>query len=112
MDDDAFFAFIAAIDDKDDWQNEACWIKANPNQGVSVDLDDLREKAKRATRSAGARNNFLIKHCCRWAQSVQSWLPVEKWDALRLKGKAQYTEEDLRGRSCFCGLERLPEDRP
>ncbi len=105
VEDDAFFAFVAAIDDTDDWQDESCWIKANPNQGISVDLDDLREKAARARRSAGSRNNFLIKHCCRWAQAVESWIPIEKWDGCLLKAADRYTEDDLKGRRCFGGLD-------
>ena len=42
------FAYIAAIDDEDDPFDESCWIKANPNLGVSVKADDLRRKAEKA----------------------------------------------------------------
>jgi phage terminase large subunit-like protein len=39
--------FPAALDPDDDWQDEGVWIKANPNLGVSVKIDDLRRKATR-----------------------------------------------------------------
>jgi phage terminase large subunit-like protein len=51
VDDEAFFFFIACIDDDDDPFDEACWPKANPNQGVSVFLEDLRDLARRARRN-------------------------------------------------------------
>lgn len=48
VEDDSHFAFIAAIDEGDDWADESEWPKANPNLNVSLKIDDLRRKAKRA----------------------------------------------------------------
>jgi phage terminase large subunit-like protein len=102
FEDDSYFAFIACIDDGDDWQDEACWPKANPNLGISASLDDLRDKAKRAIRSASARNNFLTKHLDRWTQQAQAWIPIERWDACAVDG---ITLESLSGRECYGGLD-------
>jgi phage terminase large subunit-like protein len=82
VEDDEWFAFIASIDDDDDWQDENCWAKANPNLSVSCFLDDLRAKARRARRNAAALNNFLCKHLDRWTQQAERWLQVEDWDLL------------------------------
>ena len=35
VDDDSYFVYIATLDEGDDWADETCWIKANPNLGVS-----------------------------------------------------------------------------
>lgn len=58
FDDDAYWGVIYEIDDDDDWRNEACWIKANPNLGVSVSLDSLREAARIAETSRPAWRIF------------------------------------------------------
>jgi phage terminase large subunit-like protein len=102
FEDDSYFAFIACIDEGDNWQDESCWIKANPNLGVSNSLEDLRDKAKRAIRTASARNNFLCKHLDRWTQQAQLWLPVEKWDACAAD---DVTLEALAGRKCYVGID-------
>ncbi|MGQ0440833.1 terminase TerL endonuclease subunit, partial [Bacillus sp. B-TM1] len=43
---DRFFAFIAEIDPEDDWKDEGCWVKANPNLDVTITLEKLREAYK------------------------------------------------------------------
>ena len=101
IEDDAWFAFIAALDDQDDWQDESVWIKANPNLGVSCFLDDLRDKAKRARRNAAALNNFLCKHLNRWTQQAERWIPIEDWDACR----SEFDVVRLEGRDCVGGLD-------
>lgn len=101
--DDAFFFFIACIDDDDDWQDERCWIKANPNLGVSTFLEDLREKARRANRNSAALNNFLCKHLNRWTQQAERWISVERWDAC--KARDDIDIEKLSGRDCFGGID-------
>src|SRR5205085_78295 len=40
--DDAFFAFVATIDETDDPAAESSWAKANPNWGVTVHAESLR----------------------------------------------------------------------
>ncbi len=36
--DDRFIAFIYELDDKDEWDREECWIKANPGLGTIKSL--------------------------------------------------------------------------
>lgn len=77
---DSHFAFVAGIDDDDDWQDEACWAKANPGLHVSVKIDDLRRKAKKAAIMPSARNEFLCKHLNRWTDATALWLNMTRWD--------------------------------
>lgn len=99
---DEWFAFVACLDPTDEVYKESNWIKANPNLPyVPSLLKVLREQASLATRSAGARNNFLVKHLCRWVSQGTPWLNVEEWD----KCKASFDYESLRGRPCYAGID-------
>jgi len=99
--DDTYFAFIAAIDDEDDWMDETCWAKANPNLGVSVKLDDLRRKASKAKQIPAAENNFRRKHLNQWTESVTAWLPDGLWASC----STPVDLAALRGRTCYAGLD-------
>jgi phage terminase large subunit-like protein len=101
IDDDAHFAFIAAIDDPDDWLDEAAWLQANPNLGVSVKLDDLRRKADRAREMPTSQNAFLRLHLGVWTEAAVRWLPAERWGACASK----FDPKLLRGRECWAGLD-------
>lgn len=79
IDDDAFFAVIYTIDDGDDWQDESNWVKSNPNLGVSVSLDYLREQARQAAIMPTAKVNFLTKHLNVWVTGESLWCNVERW---------------------------------
>jgi phage terminase large subunit-like protein len=56
--DDDYFAYIATIDEDDRWDDETCWIKANPNLGVSVNLRDLKRQATKARGAPAAQREF------------------------------------------------------
>lgn len=92
IDDDAFFANIYTIDEGDDWQDEKVWIKANPNLGVSVSLDYLREMARQAALMPQAKVNFLTKHLNVWVSGDSLWCNIERWKECA----AKYGLEDLR----------------
>ena len=77
--DDAFFAAIYAIDEDDDPFDERVWIKANPNLGVSVSADYLREQARQAKVMPRAKTNFLTKHLNVWVTGESLWCNVERW---------------------------------
>lgn len=98
---DATFAYIATIDKDDDWTDERCWIKANPNLGVSVELDEMREKCGKAKLVPGARNAFLRLRLNRWTEQENLWLDLDKWDVLG----EPFDPATLKGRRCFGGLD-------
>ena len=102
IEDDTHFGLIFTLDEGDDWENESNWIKANPNLGVSVKLDDLKRKAKKAKETPGALNAFLRLHMNLWTQAETRWIPVEKW---RECGKLEVVEAELIGRPCYAGLD-------
>ncbi len=104
---DDLFAFIARLDDGDDAFNEAAWLKANPNLGVSIHLEKLRIAARVAKRRPGALNEYLRKHMNLWTEVSTAWLPMPAWDACSdPTPHAQEIEQDgLRGEKCFVGVD-------
>ena len=102
IDDDAFFGLIYTMDEGDDpFADESCWIKANPNLGVSVKVDQLREAVKRAKESPGAMNSVLRLHFNVWTQAETRWLNIDKWRACG----NPIEPSSLRGRRCYGGLD-------
>ena len=102
IEDDSFAGWIYAIDEGDDWEDEANWIKANPNLGISKKVDDLRRLAKRAREMPAQLNAFLRLHMNVWTQSETRWINRAAWDA---GDKGAVDEGALAGRRCYAGLD-------
>jgi phage terminase large subunit-like protein len=99
--DDHFFAVIYTIDDGDDWTDPASWEKANPNWGVSVMPDMIRQLASKARQMPSSQNSFKMKHLNIWTNAAVSWLETDIWN----RQAANYTEEDMVGCECMMGLD-------
>jgi len=78
--DESVLAYIFEISPDDDPLDEANWIKANPNLGVSVNLDYLRQGALPASQSRLALNRFTRYHCNRLVSSTESAFDLQEWD--------------------------------
>lgn len=111
--DDSFFGIIYTLDLEkkdtdgkviepgDDWEDETCWIKANPNLGASKKLDDMRRKANTAAEMPTAQNSFLQRELNYWTQATVRWINAPRW----LACSQAVSEDGLRGRQCFGGLD-------
>lgn len=77
--DEEYFAIIFTIDADDDWTDEAVWVKANPNLGVSVSRADITRKARKAMEMASAQNNFMTKHLNVWVNADSAWMNMQEW---------------------------------
>jgi phage terminase large subunit-like protein len=82
--DDTTFVAIYEIDKEDDFHDETCWPKANPNLGVSIQPNALRKILAEVAQDPSGQTAFLRYHCNRWV----SWragrsIPVAKWDRCR-----------------------------
>jgi len=101
IEDDSYFAYIAAMDEGDDWTSEAAWKKANPNYGISVKPEDMRQLCAQALQMPSKQNPFLRLRCNVWTQQVDRWISLELWDA-----QAGIVDEvALKGRTCYGGLD-------
>jgi phage terminase large subunit-like protein len=101
IEDDAFFCMVFAIDEEDDWRDPKNWQKANPGLGISVKLDDLERKAKKADQMPSFQNEFLRKHLNRWTEQAKRWIRMEKWRQCA----NPVADADLAGRRCFLGVD-------
>lgn len=85
--DDSFFGIIYTLDRDettgellDDWKDESCWIKANPNLGVSVRMSDMRRMCQASIESPSNQNNFLTKKLSVWTAQETRWLDMNHWN--------------------------------
>lgn len=102
IEDDTYFGIIYTLDDDDDWTNPELWIKPNPNLGVSVMVDDLARKCKKAMELASAQPGFLTKHCNIWVNADSAWMDMLRWDKCADKS---LKISDFRGKTCWIGLD-------
>lgn len=75
--DESFCAFIYELDDKNEWLDEKCWIKANPSLGVTKSKDWLAKEVERAKNEKTYKNTVLTKDFNVPVNSAESWLSVE-----------------------------------
>lgn len=100
-DDPTFYGAVFGAAPDDDWTSEETWRKANPNLGVSISLDYLREACAAAQKNPEAENTFRNLHLSQWTEQAVRWLPMHAWDACR----EEYTEDDLLHQECYGGLD-------
>jgi phage terminase large subunit-like protein len=73
------FGIIYTIDEGDDWTSELALRKANPNYGVSVSADFLRQQQLEAINDSRKQNVFKTKHLDIWCQARSPWMNMEWW---------------------------------
>jgi phage terminase large subunit-like protein len=98
--DATFLPAIYAAEASDDWTAETTWRKANPNLGVSVKLDDLRVRCKRAQDMPSEENTFKRLHLNMWTEQDTRFLQMAHW----AQGDKPCPVM-LDGRECFAGLD-------
>jgi phage terminase large subunit-like protein len=98
--DETHLALIYTLDEGDDWNDETLWIKSNPNLGVSVRMDFLRDRYLKAKNEGGSKEvDFKTKNLNLWTDSERTWIPDEVW---MLGNKGALPRE---GSSCYGGLD-------
>ena len=80
--DETYFSYIFELDEDDDPLDESMWIKANPNLGVSIGLEYLREQAAKAATSAVDLNRFTRYHGNRKVSATERFITEKDWDEL------------------------------
>ncbi len=96
-----FWGTIYTLDDGDDYTDERVWIKANPNLGVSVYVDYLRDRVAEAAVSPRKATDVLTKNFNVWQSSETRWMTPEVWQR---NGHA-VDEESLKGAGAAGGLD-------
>ena len=86
----------------DDWGNPDVWIKANPNLHVSVNVDDLIAKCRKAKASTQSQGEFRTKHCNQWIAADSAWMDMTQWHAC---ADPALRAEDFTHEECMIGLD-------
>lgn len=94
--------FLYMIDDVKKWDDPDELKKSNPNLGISITVEYLREQIQIAYTSLSKKAEFLTKHCNIKQNSSMAWLPAVNIEAL--SGKALRLE-DFRGCYCVGGID-------
>jgi phage terminase large subunit-like protein len=97
----AFYAVIYAADPTDDWRDPATWRKANPNYGVSVKEDYLRDELALISKPM-EEGDFKRYHLNLWTDAIEEGFDMDVWAENALH---PVTLETLRGRRCWGGLD-------
>ncbi|BET95417.1 terminase large subunit [Xenorhabdus taiwanensis] len=95
------FALIYELDDENEIDDEALWIKANPNLNISVDSDALHDTIQKARGIPSQWTEMLTKRFNIWCQGETPWMGEGAWKACQL----DYDENDLKGLECYAGLD-------
>lgn len=69
LDDERTFYYIAELDSDAEFERPEDWIKANPNMGVTLDLDILIEDWNKNKRTPEERADFITKQFNMFVQS-------------------------------------------
>ena len=101
LEDDRFFAYVCALDEKDDWQDPACWPKTNPLLGVSINADYLAGQVHTAQGMPSKQSWVRRFNFCQWMESTSPLIAPEVW---RENGGAA-RDVELAGAECFGGLD-------
>jgi phage terminase large subunit-like protein len=100
--DETWFGMIYTIDDGDDWREPSVWRKANPNLGISVQLDDMQAACRRAEAMPSALGNFLTKRLNVWINADSAWMDMMAWDRC---GNRTLTIDDIKHLPCWVALD-------
>jgi len=100
--DERTFYYLAELDDPSEFDKPEMWVKANPNLGVSIKLEDMIEEWEKAKRIPAERNDFITKRFNIFVQSdEQSFLDFE---TIKRNDKVLDLKK-LEGKPCIGGFD-------
>lgn len=100
--DERTFYYLASLDDEDDLNDSSNWIKANPNLGVSIDLEEMKEDWEKAKRVPEERGDFITKRFNIFANNDEMAFIDH---STVLKNNKVIDFNDLKGRPCTIGYD-------
>jgi phage terminase large subunit-like protein len=100
--DDEWLVYVATLDPTDRWDDQKVWIKANPNLGISVKLDDLQRQCRAAKNNPAKQMEFKRLRLNLRTPSATQMITGPMWDANSL---GPFDPAELIGRRCFGGLD-------
>ena len=101
FDDDSFFGLIYTLDDPEQWTDPNEWIKANPNLGISVKLEDMERLCNKAQQTPSAANEFKRKRLDIWCNAESAYFNMEAWN----RCPPLASDSELQQLPCYIGLD-------
>jgi phage terminase large subunit-like protein len=77
IDDERFLPFIYELDDREEWQDEACWLKANPGLDTIKSRDKLARQVEKARHDPSSLPTLLTKDFNIPQNTASAWLSIE-----------------------------------
>lgn len=105
IENDSWFSYVCALDEKDDYRDEKVWIKTSPNLGVSVHKRYIQQLLVESEDQPSKLNLILRLNFCVWTESHTVWVPDATWSKnAGTAGPAQIAKVNRR-RPAWIGLE-------
>jgi phage terminase large subunit-like protein len=102
VEDERWFAYVCTLDANDSpLEDESCWPKVNPNLGVSIHKEYLRDQVSAAKNIPAETNTVLRLNFCIWTHAHTRFLDVPKWHACH----GVVLASELIGAKCYAGLD-------
>ena len=98
FEDETLFAIIYTIDAGEAWDTIDALKKANPNWGVSIDVDQMEAKLRTAKQRANMQSAFRTKHLNEWVATKEAFFNIVEWQRLARPG---IKPEDFKEYPCF-----------
>lgn len=95
IEDETLLPIIYELDSIDEWLDEECWYKANPNLTVSKSIDYMRDKVLKAKNNPIALTNLLCKDFNVRQTNAEAWLTYEE-----LNNEETFDVNELK--DCYC----------
>lgn len=92
--------FIYELDSRKEWQDPACWKKANPGLGTIKSLEQLTEKVKKAQANPKLVKNLVCKEFNIRETSSQAWMTFDQ-----LNNAATFDVKELKPRYGIGGVD-------
>jgi phage terminase large subunit-like protein len=98
FEDETLFAIIWTIDKGDAWDSTDSLKKANPNWGISIDVDQMEAKLRTAKQRANQQSSFRTKHLNEWVATKEAYFNIVEWQKL---ARPEIKPEDFKEYPCF-----------
>lgn len=99
--DDSLFPVVYTLDKDDDWKDEEVWIKANPNLGVSLSKDFIKQQIKKSENAPSQEISIKTKLLNLWVSSSDTWIPMQYiYDSMKVVDINKFKDA-----YCFVGID-------